>query len=342
MTCVYVANADTQEISVFRLRLDGSLTAVATVAVQAPPQPGRSMLLATTPERRLLYAAYLSGSDFAVSTYTLDGPDGVPRCFSTAALADTMAYMATDRTGRYLLCASYAGNRVTVNAIGADGSIGELLQSIATQPKAHCIITDAANRHVLHTSLGGDVIYQQHFDAATGRLAPNQPATLATPFKSGPRFVRLGHDERFAYVNGELDGSVAVYPYDSAAGTLQACIQTVSVLPAGFGGTPWAADLVLNQDGKYLYASERTSSTIAAFAIDPASGLLRPVSVVAAVERPRALCIDPSGRFLIAAGQLSNSVGCYAIDPRSGALQPLGEYPAGRNPTWIAIVGGGA
>ncbi|MFI4890129.1 MAG: lactonase family protein [Steroidobacterales bacterium] len=342
MSVVYVANADGQDISVFGLGADGALHVRATVAAQSPPQSGRSMLLCLSPNRRFLYAAFLSGgTHFAAATFAIDGEGGIPVLIGTTALADTMAYMATDRSGRYLLCASYYGNRVTVNAIGGDSCVGALLQSVATEPKAHCIFADATNLHVLYTSLGGDLVYQNRFDAGTGHLSPNEPPTVAMRAKSGPRFLAPSPDGRFVYVNGELDGSISVYPLDGATGTLQPRIQAVSVLPAGFAGAAWAADLRMTPDGAYLYSSERTSSTLSAFAVDRASGLLRPAGSVPTVKQPRALAIDPDGRYLIAAGQLSNSVIIYAIDPGTGALGPLGEYPVGRNPTWIEITGRG-
>jgi 6-phosphogluconolactonase len=340
MSYVYVANADGQDISVFRLENDGALSVCATVAAQSPPQTGRSMLLAISPDQRFLYAAYLSGgAHFAATTFRVDGSNGIPVPQGTAALADSMAYMVTDRSGRYLLCASYAGSRVTVNRIGADGLVGALVQDIATAPKAHCIITDASNRHVLHTSLGGDLVYQQRFNAANGELAPNVPATIAMTPGSGPRFIAMSPDGRFVYINAELDGSISVHPYDGNSGTLQPRIQTLSVLPPGFTGKAWAADLRLSPDGRYLYGSERTSSTVSTFAVDGASGLLRLVGSVPAVRQPRALAIDPTGRYLFAAGQLSNSVICYSLDPGTGAPKPLREYPVGLNPTWIEITG---
>jgi 6-phosphogluconolactonase len=172
-------------------------------------------------------------------------------------------------------------------------------------------------------------------------LSPHEPPAVSMRPKSGPRFLALSPDGRFVYVNGELDGSISVYPFERATGTLQPRIQTVSLLPTGFTGRAWAADLRMTPNGEYLYASERTSSTLSAFAVDRVSGLLRPVGSVASVQQPRALAIDPEGRYLIAAGQLSNSIMSYAIVPGTGALRALSEYPVGRNPTWIEITGRG-
>jgi 6-phosphogluconolactonase len=338
MSRVYVANADDQDITVFDLDAGGGLRGVATVAMQTPPQTGRSMVLATDPAQRLLYAAFLRDGHFAVATFAPQ-PGAAPlRHLGTAQLADTMAYLSTDRSGRYLLGASYGGNRITVNAIGADGCVGALVQDIPTAPKAHCILPDVANRHVLYTSLGGDRVYRHAFDAASGALGPEPPATLAMPPQSGPRFLALSADGRKLYVNGELDGSVSVHPFDSVSGALLPSVQCISVLPDGFAGKPWAADLKLTPDGRHLYVSERTGSTIAAFAVEAGSGMLRRVGIVPAVRQPRALAIDPEGRFLIVAGQLSNSVAVHAIDAASGALRLLAEYPVGRNPTWIEIL----
>jgi 6-phosphogluconolactonase len=338
MSRVYVANSDSQDLSVFRLDEAGGLHDVATLVVQSPPQTGRSMVMATNPAWRVLYTAYLSGDHYAVATFALDTSSGLPERIGTAPLADTMAYLATDRSGRFLLGASYAGNRVTVNAIGTDGTVGALLDDRPTAPKAHCILTDRTNRHVLYTSLAADLVYCQPFADGGGAPLRLAPSTLAMPAHSGSRFLALAPDNRFVYVNGELDGSVAVLPFDAASGALQPAVQTVSALAEGFSGKPWAADLQLTPDGRTLYVSERTGSTIAALAVEAGGAALRLIGIVSAVRQPRALAIDPTGRFLVAAGQLSNSLAVYAIDPGSGALAPLGEYPVGRNPTWIEIV----
>jgi 6-phosphogluconolactonase len=253
-------------------------------------------------------------------------------------LADSMAYIATDRTGRFLLSASYQGNKVAVNAIGPNGVVGTTLQTIATQPKAHCILADPSNRYVLHTSLGGDVIYQQSFDAKTGALSPNNPPTVSVKARAGPRHLVFLPNEKFVYLLNELDGSIYVFPYDSAIGTLKEERQVASSLPKGFSGNPWAADIHLTPDGKFLYASERTTSTLAAFRVDPQTGTLTSIGSYPTAKQPRAFNIDPSGRYLLSVGQLSHSMRSYSIDKASGKLTALKEYPMGKNPSWVEIV----
>jgi 6-phosphogluconolactonase len=108
-------------------------------------------------------------------------------------------------------------------------------------------------------------------------------------------------------------------------------------VPPGFAGKPWAADIHLTPDGKFLYASERTSSTLAAFRVDANSGALVPIASYPTETQPRGFAIDPSGRTLLAVGQLSNSLTAHAIDPDSGALRALARYPVGKNPNWIEM-----
>ena len=336
----YVANADTQDISVFALRGDGTLIPVATVAVQAPPHPGKSMLLAPSPDARRLYAAYFTAAGHSMAaSFRIDPGTGMPELLGTTPLVDSMSYLATDRTGRYLFSASYGGNKVAVNAIGTDGVVGRTLQVIMTPPKAHCILADPSNRFVLHTSLGADLIHQAHFDAETGLLWPNDPPQLAVTPGSGPRFLVFGSSGRWVYGICELDGAVDVFPYDPGRGVLSPAVQRLSTMPEGFTGKVWAADLRLTPDGRHLYTSERSSNTLSGFRVDAASGRLQRIGSFTTVRQPRGIAIDPRGEFLLAAGQISNSLVCYAIDAGSGELTPRSDHAVGRNPTWVEILG---
>jgi len=125
--------------------------------------------------------------------------------------------------------------------------------------------------------------------------------------------------------------------YDAARGTLRS-VQRTTALPAGFAGKPWAADLHLSPDGRTLYASERTSSTISSFRVDAATGQLQPLGQVPTEKSPRGFAVDSSGRFLIAAGQESHSLSLHPIDAATGIPGVPTRVPAGKNPNWVEIV----
>jgi len=335
---VYVANSGSQDISVFVLHEDGRLEALQDVPIQRPAVKGKSIVLATSPRQDFLYASYGNeGGPPTVVSHRIDPETGIPKAFSSTPLGDSVAYLATDRTGRYLLGASYAGAKVMVHPIEPDGSIGVVQQIVSTEPMAHCILTDPANLHVLHTSLGGDLIYQESFTATTGRLAPQEPRALHVRKGSGPRFLCFGIVAPVVYVLCELDGSLLVLPYDAERGHLAAPIQTLTALPPGFTDKPWAADLHLTPNGRFLFACERTSSLLSAFRVESATGTLTPIGRYETVKQPRAFQIDPAGRFLVVSGQLANAVIVYTIDGATGALTALAQYPVGINPTWVEI-----
>jgi 6-phosphogluconolactonase len=334
---VYVGNADSQDISVFELQADGALRAVETTPVPGPVKPGGSLPLVISPDKKRLYAG-LRNEPYTAVSFGIDPATGRLSLIGPGPLADSMAYLSVDRSGKYLLGASYGGNKVSVNPIGADGVIGPAQQTIATAPNAHAIIFDPTNRYVLHTSLGGDKIYQQKFDPQTGRLTPNDPPSVSVRAKGGPRHAVFSPDGKFVYLLNELDAAITVFPWDAATGTLKKETQVTTALPKGFEGKPWAADIHLTPDGKYLYASERTSSTLAAFAVDATTGALTPVDSYLTEKQPRGFAIDPSGGYLLCVGQLSNSLTSHAIDKASGKLTALKQYPTGNNPNWVEIV----
>ncbi|KRD18242.1 6-phosphogluconolactonase [Acidovorax sp. Root267] len=333
VTWVYVSNADSQDVSVFELdRSAAALKPVDTTALG-----GMAMPMAVSPDKKVLYVA-LRSQPFRVVSLAIDPASGKLRKLGEAPLADSMANIDTDATGRWLFAASYPGHKITVNSIGKDGAVGAVQQLIPTAPNAHAIHADAANRHVFATSLGGDNLSAWRFDAETGKLTANEPAvTTVTPEKAGPRHFVWDKGQRFVYLLNELDASVHVMAYDATRGTLRA-VQRTTALPAGFTGKPWAADIHLSPDGRTLYASERTSSTLSSFRIDAATGQLQPLGQVPTEKTPRGFAVDSSGRFLIAAGQESHQVSLHPIDPTTGIPGTPTRVPAGKNPNWVEIV----
>jgi 6-phosphogluconolactonase len=118
--------------------------------------------------------------------------------------------------------------------------------------------------------------------------------------------------------------------------------------PVGAPGAPpprntdndiWAADLHLTPNGKFLYMTERTGSSLAAFSVDGASGKLIYLGSTPTEKQPRGFAIDPKGRFLVVAGEKSGTISGYAIDGASGALKLIDKYPAGKGANWVEIVG---
>src|SRR5215472_13082300 len=197
-TFVYVSNAEDGDIGTYTLLPDGSLRPGARVEAGKPVMP-----MAVSPDRRFLYAAVRS-KPFTVITYAIDRTTGALTKRSTAALAERFPYITVDKTGSFLLGASYGGHLVSVNAIGKDGKVSDPQQVIPTARNAHSIITDNTNRFVFVPHLGTDQIFQFRFDAKTGQLTANTPPVVQMKAGSGPRHIIMSADNRFAYLLNEL------------------------------------------------------------------------------------------------------------------------------------------
>ena len=328
----YVANADSMDISVVELdRERGTVRLLQTLAVA-----GAVMPMAWSPGKRFLYAA-LRSEPYSVATFSVDPLHGELARLGSAPLPDSMAYIATDCTGRWLLAASYGGNKISVSPIGADGLPGPAASVLPTGKNAHAVIVDAANRHVFVTNLGSDQVLQYNFDAACGRLMPNEPPALATRAGAGPRHMVLHPNGKNAFLLNELDASLDVLLHDAQRGTLSP-MKSVSTLPAGFTGKPWAADLHLTPDGRHLYTSERNSHTLAMWAVDAATGDVSLIGHQPTEQQPRGFRIDSTGTWLLAVGQVSHRLTAYRIDPATGKLAPQAQLAVGKNPNWVEIL----
>ncbi|KNZ34430.1 MAG: 6-phosphogluconolactonase [Methylibium sp. NZG] len=331
-TVVYVSNADSGDISVLRMDAHtGALTPLRSATVGGASGP-----LAVSPDRRFLYVARRS-EPTAVLAFAIDGTSGELAPLGQAALPASMAYLSIDRSGRHVLSASYGGHQLAVSPVAANGVPVPARQVLPTEPNAHAVLADPSNRFVLATSLGGDLVMQQRFDATNGQLTPNTPAAVRVRKGAGPRHLVFHPSGRFVYLLNELDASIDVFAFDTEQGLL-APLQTITSLPAGMSGAPWAADIHVTPDGRFLYSSERRSSTLAAFRIDAASGLLALIGHVPTETQPRGFNIDPRGRFLLAVGQASHRLSRYAIDAASGALSKVDDCAVGQNPHWIEII----
>lgn len=334
-TYVYVSNAESREISVLKIDREARVLR----PVQTVPVTGTAMPIAVSPDKRFLHVA-LRSQPFSVASFSINPATGELSPVATTPLPDSMAYIATDRTGRFLLSASYGGDKVAVNAIGPNGAVAaEPIQIVATRRHAHAVLTDRSNRHAFATNLGGDVVLQFTFDATTGQLRPAGAPVVETDKGQGPRHLVFHPGDRFAYLLNELDATINVYPYDAGAGFLGNRIERVTALPDGFqGGAPWAAELRISTDGRRLYASERRSSTLSVFDVDAATGRLTRTAVVPTEEQPRGFALDAAGQFLVAVGQKSHAATLYGIDPASGRLSAIHRLPLGKDPNWVEIV----
>ncbi|WP_271196343.1 lactonase family protein [Pseudomonas turukhanskensis] len=310
--------------------------------------------MAITPDGKVLYAA-LRVAPFTVVGYSIDATTGHLKKITQAPLADSLAYLSTDRSGKFLMGASYGASLLSVQAIDAEHRVSDKIEVYKTGPIAHSIRSDLSDRFVYVGNLGTDSLLQFSQNKQTGALTPIGSGAAATPAKMGPRHIVFSPNGKFIYTVGELSGTVVGYAIDKDTGALQQVTKAEGVpatlkLEQGLirnaanndlkdDPTPriWAADIRLSPDGTLLYTTERTTSSVSAFKVAPDSGALTYLgNFKVAEQQPRNIAFFPSGKWLLVSGEKSKTIGSYAVN-KDGSLKRVGQAPAGDGALWIEM-----
>jgi len=338
---LYVCLQDEDKIAAFAMDADtGRLTRHAEV-----PASGGPSVLAISPDRQVLYVGHRTRP--AISSFRIDQATGAITPQGTVSPEHAPTFLATDRTGRYLLSAYYQGGYAAVHPLGGDGAVGApALDRVATATGAHAIQTDPSNRFAFVPHIarlndnvleppkenpGPNVIFQFRFDAHSGRLTPNSPLRVEPTERLGPRHFCFHPTQDLVYFSNEQGCSVTGYRLDPATGTLSA-VQTITTLPDGYTARNTCSQIHLASSGRFLYVANRGHNSIAGFAVDAASGRLTAIGQVSTEAVPSAFSPDPAGRFVFAAGSASGRLASYRINGETGALTPLATYAAGQRP----------
>lgn len=276
----------------------------ALTPLEDVPLPGRPAPVAIDPSRRFMYVARRESLE--LTRFRIDPASGDLSEIGTVSLESDPCSLATDRTGKFLFSAYYLAEKAAVHRIGDDGGAAyPPIEWRDTGRGAHCFQTDRSNRFAFVPHIDGNgapnAIFQFRFDAATGRITPNDPARFAAPDMLGPRHFCFHPDKDIIYVSNEQGCGVSVCALDTANGTLTH-LQTISTLPEGWSGDSKCAQIQITPCGSFLYAPNRGHDSMAEFAIDPDSGRLTALGHIAAEPVPRACGLDPEGRFLLSAG----------------------------------------
>ena len=293
-----------------------------------------------TPSANTLFVGLRDGDDHAIGSYAINPATGVLTPIGEVAVTAMPCYLSTDPHGSLpvggLLRRRHGhGPRHRQRRRFA----GPAVDTYETERFAHYIATDPSNRYafVPHVE-SANSIYQFLFDADTGKLTSNPVAPiLACGPGEGPRHLAFHPNLDVVYADNEQGSSVTVYRFDTSQGTLQA-VQTVSTLPdEDFPGREANsnAQLHIHPSGKSIYASNRGHDSIAMFAIDPDTGLIRSLGQQPGEATPRPFAIEPQGKFMYGGGDGSTRLVSYRID-EIGRLEPFGApYELGGSTCWV-------
>ena len=355
-TYVYISNIEDADIAAYELTTGPSphLNSIGRF-----PAGKFAMPMAVTPDGKNLYASVRS-KPFSLYMYQIDQANGQLKWTGSVPLADSMVAVSTDKTGKWLLATSFGGHNNSVNQIQANGYVNpvpaEAFPSGGKNP--HAIIFDQSNKFVYVPQLGTDEIKIHTFNASQAKPLSETSSSVSLQKQQGPRHIVISADNQFAYVITEMTGEVVVFSRDIKSGALTQ-IQAVSSLPSDSKlvpgrprpptGSPEAtafddsnmifcAEIKLTPNGKFLYTSERTKSTLSGFQVDPQTGKVKYLFTIPTEEMPRGFNVDPSSQFLVASGQKSDKVSLYSINQANGELNLIERVAGGKGANWVTFV----
>jgi 6-phosphogluconolactonase len=294
--------------------------------------------------QRFLYSAHADLEE--VSAYAIDPQSGrIAALNRQSSGGKNSVALAINPTARWIVVANYASGSVAVLPLEKDGSLGPLndLVSLPGKPGPDCkeqasshphdIVFDPSGRFIAVPDKGLDRVFVFRLDPASGKLAPNDPASVVTRAGDGPRHVAFHPQKPFAYVINELSSSVTTYRFDAKQGGLQP-IQILPSVPPSFTGDNTGAEIRVAPSGRFVYASNRGHDSIAVFAVDPRGGTLTSVDwALTRAKSPRFFRLDPAGDILYAANADegyspqpdTDVIAPFRIDRTKGTLTPTGR-----------------
>ena len=324
-------NARGDGINVFRIEPDGApWTHLQLVGDLLNPS-----YLAFDRTRRALYAVH--GDSSEVSAFRVDPATGRLAFLNRQSThGKNPVHLTVDPTNRFLVIANHVttpelASGLAVLALGPDGALGDLVDLVplkgklgphrVEQPfaKPHQVQYDPGRRFIVVPDKGRDVV-ESYTLSADGKLALATPVAARAQEGAGPRHVGFHPSGAYAYVINELNSTVAACRFDTRTGAL-APFQVLPSLPDSFVGDSRAGEIEVSRDGRFVYASNRGSDTIAAFAIDARTGRLTPRGWQGTGGRtPRFFALAPDGRSLLAANEESDTIMALAVDAGTGLL----------------------
>ncbi len=298
--------------------------------VKTPSLPGG---MTSDPNNRFLFCSLRQAGGLA--SFRIEKNGNLKLASSIEAGADP-AYLATDRTGQFLLTAYYVAAKVTVHRIGKDGSLSEKpLQEIPTDEKAHAILPNATNEFVFVPHTGPNAIYSFGFDEKTGRLSPLKPLIVHTGKQTGPRQLAYHPKLDIVFFDYEQGSAIASFDLNRKTGRLT-FRERLSSLPVDYSKTNSNARIEITPSGEFVYVANRGHDSLAGYRVDPKTGKLTSLGQFTTEKTPRGFTIDPTGRFLYAAGQSSDLLAAFRIR-KNGHLERFATYDVGKQPWWVLV-----
>jgi 6-phosphogluconolactonase len=272
-------------------------------------------------DHNLLFAIN-SGSGTISSFHLLDG---LPILIDQEPTGGSEPVAVTEHNGKVYVLNAGGNGAIVVFSADNIGRLRQIPNSTVHLTATHSggssisVSPDGKNLAVIEKVPNNIDILPIHSDGTLGTLVVNHsvtPGAFSGSFTPSGKYLVSENQP-----NGTDISSISSYAVN-ADGTVTAISQS---LPTRGDGNCWN---VITPNGKYIYADNSATATIAGFSVTP-SGELAPVgSTIVGNEQSGAtnldIAVSSDGKYIYTLNSGAGSVGIFLID-RDGTLQSLGE-----------------
>jgi 6-phosphogluconolactonase len=288
--------------------------------------------LALDPRRDVMHAVHGDGDQ--ISSYALDVSTGGLTLLGTQSTMGTNpAHLTFTPDGRFVMVANHSSGSIVSLPVEENGTLGTVCSTIEltgtpgphrsdqTGPKPHQVVFDPTGRYFLVPDKGVDAVAIGTIDP-DGTLEVHRSVALREG--SGPRHLVFHPYLPYVYTVDELTSTVTVLGLDVSTGSFARLQILPTTDPLDVGDTR-GAEITIDPDGKFLYASNRSGAgdhtaggpgqdTIAIYRVHPFTGLLDSIgSQPCGGIRPRFIALDDSGSLLFCANERSHTITELAV-----------------------------
>jgi 6-phosphogluconolactonase len=285
-----------------------------------------------------------------IYAYRFQPTTGTFTSLGLAVETSNPAFLVAHPSGRFL----YSVNEQaagTVSAFAIDRATGRLtlLNKVSSRGDGPCHVSlDKTGRFLFVANYGSGSIavlpVQQ--DGRLGEATSSvqhKGSSVDRERQTGPHahFITSSPDNRFVLTADLGLDQVLEYRFDPAKGTLAPNSPPFATLRPGSG----PRHLAFHPTANYIYVNGEMSSTLSAFAFDPATGTMKERQTLSTLpvgfsgtSSTAEVQVDRAGRFVYVSNRGDDSIAIFAIDRATGTLTPAGHAPTnGRTPRYFTL-----
>lgn len=321
---VYTASADSG-IQVAAFDQESGTISGTRLAAEA-----NCLFLAAHPSKRVIYG--VNAKHRLVLAYSVQEDGGLVLLSKQDAGSEVPCHLVIDSSGSYLVVANYNGG-VALFELGEEGEVSELRdhwQPVGSgphkrqeKPHPHGVTLGPDESRLYVADLGTDRIQGLEVNRSSWKLVAleEQPGDSAqiTP-GAGPRHLEFTPDGKLAIVVNELANTLTVLSYDQESRKFGQG-SDYTMLPEGWEGVTWAAEISIHPSGQTCYASNRGQHSVVVYPVNSETlSLGKPTWIQDGGTDPQHHLVDTTGRWLLVAYRTADEVAVYPLDAQSGKV----------------------